>query len=190
MTSAPGASPSPSRERRVVIGGIVVLALSLLVTYGIVPAVTRWRERELQIDRARAQVAHLKGLQMHASELEAAAALSEGRLADGARRVIHARSSALGASALQTLLQGAADASGLVVDRVDVGPDLTSDGDLTATLSAYGDIHGLSTLLAQLANAPRLTTVARLTVQINPALRGAPDVLRVTLGVRAPMVME
>jgi hypothetical protein len=27
-------------------------------------------------------------------------------------------------------------------------------------------------------------------VQINPALRGAPDVLRVTLGVRAPMVME
>lgn len=172
------------------IGGIVVLALSLLATYGVVPAVTRWREREKQLDRARAQVSHLKGLQLHASELETAAALSEGRLAGGPQRVIHARSGALGASALQTLLQGAADASGLVVDRVDVSPDLTSEGELTATLSAYGDIHGLAALLAQLASAPRITMVERLTVQINPALRGAPDVLRVTLGVRAPMVLE
>ena len=135
-------------------------------------------------------MAQLKGLQRQASELEAAASSTEALLAGGARRVIHARSSALGASALQTLLQGAADASGLVVDRVDVGPDLTSEGDLTATLSAYGDIHGLAALLAQLAQAPRITTVERLTVQINPALRGAPDVLRVTVGVRAPTVME
>ncbi|QJR35660.1 GspMb/PilO family protein [Gemmatimonas groenlandica] len=190
MTAVSAAPRSPSRERRVVIGGIVVLALSLFATYGVVPAVTRWSAREMQLDRVRAQVSHLKGLQLHASELETAAALSEGRLAGGVRRVIHARSSALGASALQTLLQGAADASGLVVDRVDVGPDLTSEGDLTATLSAYGDIHGLAALLAQLASAPRVTAVERLTVQINPALRGAPDVLRVTLGVRAPMVME
>ncbi len=181
---------APSRERRVVIGGILVLALSLLVTYGVVPAATRWREREIQLDRIRAQVSHLKSMQQHASELDAAAASMETLLSAGARRVIHARSSALGASALQTLLQGAADAAGLVVDRVDVGPDLTSEGDLTATLSAYGDIHGLAALLSQLARAPRITSVERLTVQINPALRGAPDVLRVTVGVRAPMVME
>ena len=148
---------APSRERGVVIGGMLVLALSLLVTYGVLPAVTRWREREAQLDRVRAQVAQLKGLQRQASELEAAASSAEALLAGGARRVIHARSSALGASALQTLLQGAADASGLVVDRVDVGPDLTSEGDLTATLSAYGDIHGLAALLAQLAQAPRIT---------------------------------
>ena len=122
--------------------------------------------------------------------MEAAAASAEASLAGGVRRVIHARSSALGASALQTLLQGAADASGLVVDRVEVGPDLTSEGDLTATLSAYGDIHGLAALLAQLATAPRVTRVEKLPGQITPALRGAPDVLRVTLGVRAPMVME
>ncbi len=179
-----------SRERRVVMGGIVVLALSLLVTYGVLPAVTRWRDRELKLDRVRSQVAHLKGLQVHSSELESAASSTEALLAGGARRVIHARSIALGASALQTLLQGAADASGLVVDRVEVGPDLTSDGDLTATMSGYGDIHGLAALLAQLAGAPRITAVERLTVQINPALRGAPDVLRVTLGVRAPMVLE
>ena len=159
---------APSPERGVVIGGMLVLALSLLVTYGVLPAVTRWREREVQLERVRSQVAQLKGLQRQASELEAAASSTEALLAGGARRVIHARSSALGASALQTLLQGAADASGLVVD----------------------DIHGLAALLAQLAQAPRITTVERLTVQINPALRGAPDVLRVTVGVRAPMVME
>jgi Tfp pilus assembly protein PilO len=181
---------APSRERRVVIGGMFVLAVSLLATYGVLPAATRWREREVQLERVRAQVAHLKGLERHASDIESAAAATEVQLAGGGRRVIHARSSALGASALQTLLQGAADAGGLVVDRVDVGPDLTSEGDLTATLSAYGDIHGLAALLAQLAEAPRIVTVERLTVQINPALRGAPDVLRVTVGVRAPVVME
>ena len=180
----------PSRERRVVIGGIVVLALSLLVTYGVLPALTRWRDRERQLDRVREQVAYLKGVQQHASEFESVATAREAQLADGARRLIHARSSALGASALQGLPQGAADASGLVVDRVDVGPDRTDTGDLTATISAYGDIHGLAALLAQLASAPRITAVERLTVQINPALRGAPDVLRVTLGVRAPMVLE
>ncbi len=180
----------PSRERRVVFGGILVMALSLLSTYGVLPAVTRWRARAVQLDRVRAQVAHLKGLQQQASALDAAASAGETRLAGAPRRVIHARSSALGASALQALLQGAADASGLVVERVDVGTERTSAGDLTATLSAYGDIHGLAALLAQLANAPRITAVERLTVQINPALRGAPDVLRMTLGVRAPMVME
>ena len=179
-----------SRERRVVVGGIFVLALALLVAYGVMPAATRWREREVAFERVRTQVAQLEGLQQQASELEVAASLAEGQLAGGTRRVIHARSSALGASALQTLLQGAADASGLIVDRVDVGAELTSDGDLTATVSAYGDIHGLAALLAQLAGAPRIAAVERLTVQINPALRGAPDVLRITLGVRAPMVME
>ncbi len=181
---------APSRERRVVLGGMAVVALSLLVTYGVLPAVTRWRDRERQLDRVRSQVSYLKGMQQSASALESAASSAEVLLASGARRVIHARSSALGASALQTLLQGAADASGLVVDRVDVGPDLTSEGDLTATISAYGDIHGLAALLAELERAPRITAVERLTVQINSALRGAPDVLRVTLGVRAPMVLE
>lgn len=60
---------APSRERGVVIGGMLMLALSLLVTYGVLPAVTRWREREVQLDRLRAQVAQLKGLQRQASEL-------------------------------------------------------------------------------------------------------------------------
>jgi hypothetical protein len=181
---------SSSRERRVVLGGILVLALSLLVTYGVLPAAARWRARETQLERARGRVAQLKGLLQQAAAFESAATSAEARLSGDARRVIHARSSALGASALQTLLQGAADASGLVVDRVDVGPELSSDGALTATLSAYGDIHGLAELLAQLGRAPRITSVERLTVQINPSLRGAPDVLRVTLGVRAPMVLE
>ena len=190
MITATAPSTAPSRARRVVTGGLLVLAVALLTTYGVLPAATQWREREMQFERVRAQVAHLKGMEQHASDIESAAAATEAQLAGSVRRVIHARSSALGASALQSLLQGAADASGLVVDRVDVGPDLTSEGDLTATLSAYGDIHGLAALFAQLASAPRIVSVERLTVQINPALRGAPDVLRVTVGVRAPMVLE
>ena len=178
------------RERRVVIGGVIVLALALLITYGALPVLTRWRTREVRLDRIRAQVSQLRELEQRADALDSAATAAEQQLADGGRRVIHARSSALGASALQTLLQGAADASGMVVDRVEIAPELSGDGELTATLSAYGDIHGLAALLAQLASAPRIMAVGRLTVQINSALRGAPDVLRVTLDVRAPMVTE
>ena len=51
------------RERRVVIGGVIVLALSLLITYGALPVVTRWRTREVRLDRIRAQVSQLRELE-------------------------------------------------------------------------------------------------------------------------------
>jgi hypothetical protein len=59
-----------------------------------------------------------------------------------------------------------------------------------ATLAALGDVEGLALLLAQLGEGPRPVQVERVTVQRNPALRGAPDVLQWTLVVRAPVVLR
>lgn len=190
MTHVTSTDRAQRRERWVVIGGVLMVALAVLGTYVIAPAAAQWGTRERQIDRARAQVAQLRALQLNGAAFDSAATTAETALAGAGRRVIHARSDALGASALQTLLQGAADASALLVNRVDVAPALDTDGALTATMSAYGDIYGLSALLTQLAVAPRVTMVERLTVQINPALRGARDVLQITVAVRAPMVFE
>jgi hypothetical protein len=51
-------------------------------------------------------------------------------------------------------------------------------------------VEGLALLLAQLGEGPRPVRVERVTVQRNPALRGAPDVLQWTLVVRAPVVLR
>ncbi len=196
------------RERRVVIGGAVVTLAGLLLAWVVVPYARSWMAREAEIRQLRQEVAVASGLVAAAPQLESASALGERALSERARRVFHARSTALAASALQSLLQDAADASHLVVTRLDVAQEsAASDGttngptngttnetagatSLPATLAAYCDVVGLAALLDQLARAPRVVVVERLTVQQNSALRGAPDMLQVTLLLRAPVIVE
>jgi hypothetical protein len=136
------------RERRVVIGGALVVAAALLVARGVVPYVERWQVREAQLDATRDRAARLAGLQNATQALEQRAGSAERLLAQSSRRVLHARSSGLAASALQGLLQEAVDGAGMIVNRVEVSPDLL-DGQLTATLSVVGDVHGLGVLLTR-----------------------------------------
>jgi hypothetical protein len=81
-------------------------------------------------------------------------------------------------------------APGAVAGFADTSAAAGRDGaSVPATLSAYCDIHGLAALLRHLETGPRAVAVERMTVQINPALRGAPDVLQVSLTLRAPVVL-
>lgn len=178
-----------ARERRVVVGGTVVVTVALLVTYGLMPLMRSWQTREVLLQASRDRAAQLAGLVAKAPELERAAALAEQRLADAPRRVVHARSTALAASALHSLLQDAADGAGVAVNRVSVDADADSSGALTASLSVYGDVYGLTTLLRTLSTGPRVADVQRLTIQHTSALRGAPDVIQITLGIRAPVML-
>lgn len=177
------------RERLVVTGGAAVLVAALLLARVVMPGVQRWQARELQLESARTRAASLSGLVASTASLEAAAAERERALASTTRRLIQARSAGLAANALQSLLQGAADGAGMVVSRVDVDALPDSTGAMTATLMAYGDIHGLASLLQLLHAGPRVTNVERLTVQQNSALRGAADVIQVSIGVRAPVLL-
>lgn len=183
-------SPAKAREQRVVIGGAVVLLVAFTFTYGVLPFARAWQQREERIALAQARASRLASLVQQASSLEQAAATAETALAGSSRRVLHAASVPLAASALQSLLQDAGDGAGMAVDRVDVDADVDSTGTLGATLSAYGDIHGLASLLRLLEQGPRVTRIVSVSVQQNSALRGAPDVIQVSVGVRAPVIVD
>ncbi|HYW31391.1 MAG TPA: GspMb/PilO family protein [Gemmatimonas sp.] len=192
-------NPRTTRERLVVRGGAAIVTVALLFTYVVLPYLRTWGARELELRDARAQTSELAVLAASANALDSAATAAEQRLAERGRRVFRARSTTLAASALQSYLQDASDASGLAVTRLDVAtddtPGETSDGAgstrfVPATLSANCDIHGLAGLLAQFATGPRVVHVTRMTVQMNSALRGAPDMLQVTLSLRAPVIVE
>ena len=99
-------------------------------------------------------------------------------------------------SALEGMLQGAVDGAGAQLQQLAVEP-VPAEAEagealptVRATLAALGDVEGLALLLAQLGDGPRPVLVERVTVQRNPALRGAPDVLQWTLVVRAPVVLR
>ena len=217
------------RERRVVVAGAAVVGIALLVTYGLLPFAQHWQTRERALDAARARVAYLQELITRTSSLESAAADAERVLSMQSRRVLHARSSTLAASALQTFLQDAADASHLAVTRLEVSPDdsVRADGvnaevsqqsvgtatvgtatvgtatvgtvtvgtvtgvtRLPAALSAYGDVGGVAALLDFLATGPRVLSIERVSLLRNAALLGAPDVVQITLSLRAPVLPE
>jgi hypothetical protein len=187
------------REQRTLLIGAIVVTAAVIVAYVILPFSLHWRQREAELESARGRLAELTALTKNARALDSAAGAAERALATGGRRVIRARSATLAASALQSFLQDASDASNLVVTRLDVAADngtpsdsavMSGAGSIPATLSAHCDIVGLAELLSQFAQGPRVVHVERMTVQLNSALRGAPDMLQVTLSVRAPVIIE
>jgi len=194
------------REQRVIVGGVVTTAIALMLTYGALPFARRWQQREAQIAGARERITYLDGLTAQTASLEAAATNDERVLSGQERRVLHARSTTLAASATQAFLQDLADASQVVVSRLDVSTDDSlaageaSTGSLEATglplqfvpvaFSAYGDIGGVASVLQTLASGPRVLVIESLALQRNAALAGAPDVVQFTVKLRAPVLPQ
>lgn len=180
---------APSREQRTILIGVTVVAVAVLTVFGIMPRVRSWTTREQQLSAARAKLAELSTVVQGQPQLDAMIQSQQQALALQPRRVLRARSRALAASALQSLVQELADASNVTVTRLDVA-NLESTGDLPITLAANGDIYGLASLLQQLRSAHYAVVVDKLTSQNNSALRGAPDVLQITLSLHAPVIVE
>lgn len=178
-------------ERRTVTIGATVVVLALFVAFVALPFVRHWQLREVELRTTRDSVRELRGLVASATALDSAERHIGASLSSEGRRVIRARSATLAASALQSYLQDASDASRLVVTRLEVAPSAEPGASFVpASLAAYSDIHGVAELLGHLEHGPRLMFVERMTVQMNSALRGAPDVLQVTLTLRAPVIIE
>lgn len=143
------------RERRVVSGGALVVSLTLLGAWVVLPLVRRWDDRETAIQARQTQLSQLKALvRSEATRRRDVAALQRDRLALR-RQLLTGATPALAASNLQALLQGYADASRVTLDRVDLvaEPGSSAEGGLPAIpvqLSASGDIYGLAELLARL----------------------------------------
>jgi hypothetical protein len=177
------------RERRTVAIAGAVLGVAMLLAYGILPYAHRWSAREDLIATRAEQVARLAWLAEHEGELRAAAA---GRIARSGSverpRLLAGRSPALAASALQPLVQGYADEAGITVRELNVAgaPDSSSASSeaIPATVSAVGDIWGVSSFVSRLQHGSTLIDIREIGVSPNPALRG--ELLQLSLVLRAP----
>ena len=179
------------RERRTIAAGLAVSAFALFTAFGVIPFARRWQTREAAIAAESEQLARLRGLLAHQDDLRGMVAAGSSALEDGQQRLLAGRTPALVASALQTLLQNYADQSQVTVSRLDVaGEALTTKGVsmMPATVSAIGDVYGITQMLYLIKQGSRLLVVSELTVRPNPALRG--DLLQMTVTLRAPYVSE
>ena len=179
-----------ARERRTVILGAIVSAVALATAYGVVPFVRRWQAREELIASERDRLARLGSLVRHEAELRERVQARSRALDAGSQRLLSGRTPALAASALQSLIQGYADQSQVTVSRLDVAgaPD-TTGGPLPAipaTVSAIGDIYGITDMLSLLQHGPRALEIVELMVRPNPALRG--ELLQMTVTLRGRYV--
>jgi hypothetical protein len=176
------------RERRTIAVASSVLAAALVVVYGILPFARRWSAREELIVVRTSQVARLQWLAEHESQLQSAAAVRIANVGSVERpRTLSARSPALAASALQTLVQGYADEAGVTVRELNVAgaTDSTSTSEaIPATVSAISDIYGLSGFLSKLQHGTTLIDLREITISPNPALRG--ELIQFSVVLRAP----
>ncbi|MCI0433740.1 MAG: type II secretion system protein GspM [Gemmatimonadetes bacterium] len=176
-----------TRERRTITIGAIVSIAALLFAYAVLPIARRWQAREGLIAVEADRLARLRGLVAAEPDLEFAVAARTAALESGSARLLEGRTAALAASSLQMLLQDIANGSRVVVSRLDVAgaPDPADAGSpmIPATVSAIGDIYGITEMLSAIQLGPRLLEVTELTIRPNPALRG--DLMQVTVKVNA-----
>ncbi|MBI4521871.1 MAG: hypothetical protein HY701_13620 [Gemmatimonadetes bacterium] len=185
--SVPGIS---ARERRTIALGLAVSLFALGITYGVLPFARHWRAREEMIASEMERLARLRGLVANEARLRDVVAARTAGLEAGPQRLLSGRTPALAASTLQSLLRDFADQSQVTVSRLDVAgaPD-TDAGALPmipATVSAVGDIYGITDLIALIEQGSLLLEITGLSLRPNPALRG--ELLQLTLTVRAAYV--
>lgn len=158
-----------ARERRTVAVGAVAVTGIVLLTQFALPWLDRWSEREARIDAISEQVSRLEALAAAETGLAAAVEDLAARRDTAARRLLSGETPALAASALQTLLNGYAERSGVGVVRIEPEPAEPpavgeSLGRIPIRLTARGDVYGLVDLLFYLQNGETLLVVDELVV--------------------------
>lgn len=181
---------APWTRKTPAVGAVIALAVAVVVGIGILrPFVQRWNAREAKLAEAQTKLADLTGVVANRVLADSVGNQREALLAQFPQRVLRAKSRALAASALQSLMIELAESSNVTVNRLDVAA-LETSGDLPFELSANGDILGLTDLLQRIRTARYIVSVREMTVQNTSALRGAPDVLQVTLSLDAPVIVQ
>ena len=181
---APVAAPTP-----IITISIAILALGLIGVFVAKPFISDWRAREAKIEIAERQLRELAQAQADFQVITAEVHEMQDAFSQRFQRVLRAKSRTLAASALQSMVQEMADVSQVTVTRLDVA-NVGGASDIPLTLSANGDIYGLADLLRGFRNGRYIVDVDKLQVEVNSALRGAPDVLQMTLSLRAPVIVE
>jgi type II secretory pathway component PulM len=170
------------RERRVVAAGALVSALAVLAGWVVLPFARHWQDRETAIAAKQAQLAQLRALvEGEVSTRQSLGARQHDRTVLR-RQLLTGPTPALAASDLQSLLQGYADDSRVMLDQVDLVAEPGPTGKeglpvIPVELSAQGDIYGLAEFLARLQYGGKLLVVDELRVNASEIRGGGPQVL-------------
>ncbi len=162
------------RERRMVLGGVLVSASALVIVLLGLPFAHHWAVREAASTASREQwlrfaalTGNTDGLRRALVERKLAHAPDEARLVTGA-------TPALAASSLQGLLQRYADESSVQLNRVDVAsqprPGESSLLAIPVQLQCQGDIYGLVDFLSRLEHSEKLLALDELSVNAGFAM--------------------
>jgi type II secretory pathway component PulM len=191
LPSAFGRNLEP-RERRTIAVGATVVGVAAVVVLVVLPFARRWTERESLIAATRERLARIESIAGREAELIERTQAMEARLDASGMRLVRARTVALAASTLQSMVREYARSSVVSVTRLDAaGAPLAVGGTtvaLPATISAQGDIYGIADFLRRLQYGPWLVELTDLTIVPNPVLRG--NLLQVSIGLRAPVALE
>ena len=185
-----GRSLEPREQRTIAIGATVV-AVAAVVMLVLVPFGRRWSEREALIAVTRNHLARVGSITGHEGELAEAVRRVEARLDAAGTRLVRARSLPLAAAAVQSMVREYASSSDVTVTRLDAaGAPVASNSSVAipATIAAQGDIYGIADFLRRLQHGPWLLDITDFSIAPNPVLRG--NILQVSIGMRAPIVME
>lgn len=170
--------------------GSAIVVVALVARFILVPFVSRWNEREATIASTADRIERLRALINDDARLRNTLRSSEST--SGPRRLVSGRTTALAGSALQAAIQSAADRSKVAVNRLDLAgtPDSVASTlpSIPVTISAVGDVYGLSEFLSLLENGTPVVQVRQLTVVSNSSLRGG--LLQMSLQLSAPAVIE
>jgi type II secretory pathway component PulM len=190
LPSGFGRSLEP-RERRTIAVGAIVVGVAAVFVLGVLPLGRRWAGREALIAARRERLARVESIVGREAQLAEATRALESRLDAGGTRLVRARTVALAASAVQSMVREYASASAVSVTRLDAAGSPVAIGSavaLPATLSAQGDIYGMADFLRRLQHGPWMVELTDFTIAPNPVLRG--NILQVSIGLRAPIALE
>ena len=165
------------RERRIVLGGCILLVLGVLVTR-VIPGWMDWTHRSrnaasvavLDLNRARAAVAALP-------ELRDSLVARNGRYVALAPIIVSGDTPGTAAASLASLVSGTVAAAGLQMGAIQARVDTTRSamfGRPTVRGDARGDVRGLVRFLEDIEQHPTLMSVRQLSVS-QPEPGAPPD---------------
>lgn len=173
----------------IAVGAAIAIA-ALMVRFAIVPFVARWNAREDMIASSADRIARMRNIIADEPRLRAALGTSVNA---GSHRLVAGRTTALAGSAVQAAIQSDADRSRVTINRLDLAgtPDSATNSSLPSipvTISAVGDVFGLSDFLSALQYGDPVVRVQQLTIVSNSSLRGG--LLQISLQLTVPAVIE
>ena len=179
-----------TRERRVIAAGSGIAVITVLFVYALTPFYRSWNDREAQIAVSEEQLSRLTSLIARRDTL-ANTVRSLQQTSGSMRQLLSARSPSLASSELQRIARMFAERSRISIDRLEFSPpeeSATGTTRIPFTMSAVGDIYGITDFLAILRSESPVIEVTEMSLVSNSALKAG--LIQFSATLRAPVTVQ